>query len=219
MKKRTLVVGDIHGCLDELIELLSVAKYKSESDRLIFVGDLISKGPDSLGVLKWVKESRSESILGNHELGFLNYLNNPSSKYKSFLKLKKEMGDELESYRLWLGSLPLYIDVPEQNFCVVHAGVIPEKKLHEIPAHIITQIRTWDGKGIDLNNKKGRPWYEFYESEKLVIYGHWAAQGLKIRKNTIGIDSGCCWGGKLTLLWVESREVFQVAAKAVYAKD
>lgn len=62
----------------------------------------------------------------------------------------------------------------------------------------------------------GRPWYESYTGTKPIIYGHWAAEGLRIRSNTIGIDTGCCFGGALTAYCLESGEIWQVRANAVY---
>ena len=213
-KKRTLIVGDIHGCFDELKELLEKVSYSKPSDRLIFVGDLINKGPKSMDVLNWVKASGAEVILGNHELGFLNYLKNPDSKFKVFTKLVKEMKGEEKEWGKWMSSFPLYI---EEDFIVVHGGIVPGMELKDSPDYLLTRIRSWDGVGEDLYNDNDPPWYDFYEGEKLVVYGHWAGQGLNIRENTIGIDTGCCWGRKLSLLHLETREIHQVQAKEAYA--
>ncbi|MBD3276624.1 MAG: hypothetical protein GF372_15015, partial [Candidatus Marinimicrobia bacterium] len=67
---KTYVIGDVHGCLPELNQLLNLLDY-SESDHIIFVGDLINKGPDSRGVLELVDSIGAEVIKGNKELGFL----------------------------------------------------------------------------------------------------------------------------------------------------
>lgn len=214
-ESRTLIVGDVHGCFDELMELLKKVSYDAQNDRLIFVGDLINKGPKSLDVMRWVKKSHAEVLLGNHELGFINYLKNPDPKYSSFVKLEKEMGSEVAEWAAWITSFPLYIE--EENFIVVHGGIVPNLSLHRSPPHLLTRIRTWDGKGEDLYNNDDPPWYDFYKDEKLVVYGHWAGKGLNIRDNTIGIDTGCCWGKKLSLLHLETREIIQVQAKEAYA--
>lgn len=214
--KRTLIVGDIHGCYEEFMQLLKKASYDEKTDRLILVGDLINKGPSSLKTLEWVANEGCEVVLGNHELGFLNYIENPNPKFEVFRKLVSEMGDSLEEWVQWFKKIPLYI---EEDFIVVHAGIVPGYKLEETPAHLLTRIRTWDGHGEDLNSKMNPAWHELYEGEKVVIYGHWAGQGLRVEDKTIGLDSGCCWGGKLSLLHLETRDVFQVDAKETYAKE
>lgn len=213
-KERTLIVGDVHGCYEELQELLNKCSYSKAKDRLIFVGDMINKGPYSLKVLTWIKEEGCEAILGNHELGFLNYLKDPDPRYISFTRLKREMGEDVGSWQNWLESLPLYIE--EDDFIVVHGGLVPGLEISKTSAPLLTQIRTWDGEGKNLSNEEDPPWYELYNGEKLVVYGHWAAQGLIVRENTIGLDSGCCWGGQLSLLHLETKEVFQVKAKKSY---
>ncbi len=73
-------------------------------------------------------------------------------------------------------------------------------------------IRTWDGTGEKLNSPDNPPWYEFYTGEKPVIYGHWARRGLTLRGNTIGLDSGCCYGRALSAWVLETRELIQETA-------
>lgn len=214
-KKRTLIVGDVHGCFDELMELLEKVTYNKSNDRLIFVGDLINKGPSSLKVLEWVKEDGCEVLMGNHELGFVHYVENPNPDFTAFVKLEEQMGESFNKWGEWMKELPLYID---EDFIVVHGGVVPGFSLDNTPAHLITRIRTWDGCGENMNNKENPAWYDLYSENKLVVYGHWAAQGLRVEENTIGLDSGCCWGGKLSLLHLETREVFQVDAKKAYTE-
>ena len=77
-------------------------------------------------------------------------------------------------------------------------------------------IRTWDGKGEDVNNKSHPPWHSFYKKKKLVIYGHWAEQGLREGKNTIGLDSGCVYGGKLSGVFLPERRIEQTPALKNY---
>jgi len=214
--KRTLIVGDVHGCFDELMELLEKVRFNRDEDRLILVGDLINKGPKSFDVLKWVRQNNIELVLGNHELGFLNFLQNPNPKYKNFVSLKEEMGEELLEWTAWLSSIPFFIE--EESFIVVHGGVIPEVPLHKTEPYILTQIRTWDGEGKDMRNVENPPWYELYKGGKTIVYGHWAAKGLNIREKTIGLDSGCCFGKKLSLLHLETKEIVQVDAKEAYIK-
>lgn len=213
-KERVIVVGDVHGCFEELQELLKKCNFQSKTDRLIFVGDLINKGPYSLKVLDFVIEGGFECILGNHELGFLRSLED-KKYFKNGNKARaEEMGEDLGHYVTWMKELPLYIE--DEEFVVIHAGIEPGVSLHKQRAEVCTRIRTWDGLGLDLNNPNDPPWYEFYKEERLVIFGHWAAKGLIKRENAIGLDTGCVWGGELSALILPQREVLSVKAQKEY---
>ena len=213
-KKRTLIVGDVHGCFKELQALLEKVNYSKSEDRLIFVGDLINKGPFSMEVLEWVKAEGSEVVLGNHELGFLNYLEDSERKRPKFELLISQMKGKEKEWGEWMKALPLYIE--EDDFIVVHGGIVPGKKLEESPAELLTKIRTWNFGKEGLGKSDHPGWYEFYHGEKLVIYGHWADEGLNVKDKTIGIDTGCAWGGKLSLIHLETREIHQVDSDDAY---
>lgn len=73
--------------------------------------------------------------------------------------------------------------IERTDFIVVHGGIHPDFGM-DTPPEISTLIR----------RHEGRPWYEYYTGTKPIIYGHWAVDGLRIRANTIGIDTGCCFG-------------------------
>lgn len=215
---RTLIIGDVHGCLSELKELLEKLNYQQGSDRLIFVGDVVNKGPDSLGVLKRIQSLSAEVVLGNHELGFLNYLTGNdfgAGRSATFKRLEVELGREKSVWAQWMSELPLYIE--EKDFIVVHGGIVPGLRLSETPAKLLTRIRSWDGKGENINSPDDPAWYDFYKGEKLVVFGHWAAKGLVVRDNVIGLDSGCVWGGSLSALVLPGRQIVQVKAHKVYA--
>jgi serine/threonine protein phosphatase 1 len=215
-KKRTLIVGDVHGCFKELQELLEKVSYSKEEDRLIFVGDLINKGPSSMEVIEWVKAEGSEVVLGNHELGFLEYLEDSEDKIPSFELLISQMKGKEQEWGAWMKDFPLYIE--EDDFIVVHGGVVPGKALKDSPAELLTRIRTWNFGKEGLGKEDHPGWYEFYHGEKVVIYGHWASEGLNIKENTIGLDSGCCWGNQLSLIHLETRKIHQVEAQEEYSE-
>ena len=126
-------------------------------------------------------------------------------------QLKEQMGEDLKQWVTWMKSWPLYIE--EKDFLVVHAGLEPYKHPKQTAARTLLHIRTWDGKGEELNSPHHPPWYDFYKGEKLVLYGHWALQGLKIRKNTIGLDSGCVYGKNLSGILLPERKILQVSSK------
>jgi serine/threonine protein phosphatase 1 len=212
--KRTLIVGDVHGCFDELRMLLDKLDYQPGSDQLIFVGDLLNKGPYSFEVLQFVKNLPAVVVKGNHERAFVKYLKYSKRFIPAFEDLKTQMGEDFQTWRKWIKSFPLFFET--DDFLVVHAGLIPDTPVAKIKAGVITNIRTWDGVGEDLNNPDNPPWFEFYKGKKLVVYGHWAMMGLVVRENVIGLDTGCVYGKELSALVLPERRIVQVKAKKVY---
>lgn len=213
-KERVIIIGDVHGCFKELQALLKKCDFQSKRDRLIFVGDLINKGPFSLKVLDFVIEGNFECTLGNHEWGFLRSLEDKRYFKNGNKALAEEMGKDLGHYATWMKELPLYIE--DEDFIVIHGGIEPGVSLKNQRAEVSTRIRTWDGVGTDLNNPDNPSWFELYKLEKLVIFGHWAAKGLIKRANAIGLDTGCVWGGELSALILPQREVQSVEALKEY---
>jgi len=212
--QRTIVIGDVHACIEELEELLQKLQLKKD-DKLIFVGDLINKGPHSKSVLEKVEALNAIVLLGNHELGFLKYLESDRTpRHTQFEEVVSDLGSDLPKWRAWMKGLPTYYETDE--VLVVHAGIIPGVAVKDIPPAIITRVRTWDGEGIDMNNDKDPAWYDYYSADKLIVYGHWAHQGLLIRENTIGLDSGCVWGGALSAVILPERRIVQVISKRAY---
>ncbi len=205
MKKRTLFIGDIHGCFDELLLLLKKVNYKPGFDRLLFVGDLINKGPFSLEVIEYCYKNNLEVVKGNHEYNFLDRID------KKILK-NNEIYDKIINssvdYLTWIRSMPLFIE--EKNFLLVHAGLKPNTHPSKTDPEILTKVRNWE------EGKILKPWYEFYNDKKIIVYGHWAAQGLMIRNNTKGLDSGCCYGRQLSCYILEENLVIQVDALKEY---
>lgn len=212
--ERTIIIGDVHACLNELEELIAKLQIKPE-DKIIFVGDLINKGPHSRKVLELAVKLQAIVLLGNHELGFLKYLEaNRSPRHTQFEEVISDLGDDLPKWRAWMRGLPTFYET--EDYLVVHAGIIPSVPVEKIPQHIITRVRTWDGIGEDMNNDKDPAWYDFYAGDKLIVYGHWANQGLLIRENTIGLDTGCVWGGSLSALILPDKKIVQVKAQRTY---
>ncbi len=211
---RTIFIGDVHGCFKELEFLLDEVTFNKKKDRLIFVGDLINKGPYSKKVLDFVIDGDFECVLGNHELGFLKGLDHEKYRRKRFETLYEDMGKKRGKYISWMRSLPLYIE--EKEFVCIHAGIEPNVELKKQIPEIATRVRTWGGDPMDLDNPDNPPWFEYYKEEKPIIFGHWAMKGLVLRDNAIGIDTGCVWGGKLTAFILESNEIIQVPALKQY---
>jgi hypothetical protein len=212
---RTIIVGDVHGCYEELLQLMEKVNYQSSTDRLIFVGDLINKGPQSLDVLEFAENANAEVVVGNHELRFLEYLRNPLVGNYVLHELKHRMGKRLSFWKDYLESMPAFIE--EDDFLVVHAGLQPGAHPKDTAIDILTTIRTWDGLGDDLNHWNDPAWFELYEGDKHVVYGHWAANGLTRHSKVTGLDSGCVYGNALSCLIMPENRIVQVGAFSEYA--
>jgi len=216
-EKKTFIVGDVHGCFEEFLALLKKLNYESQKHRLILVGDLIGKGPYSLEMLNWVKTHNIEFVRGNHEQAFIHGVKENTLIIGSVLeKLKEAMGKSLQDWMVWLEKSPFFIE--EKNFLVVHAGLVPDEKPHLSDPNILMNIRTWDRENTSLKGENKSAWHDFYQAEKLIIYGHWARQGLKIKSNSIGLDTGCVYGKHLTGILLPERKVLQVSALKTYCK-
>ncbi|HCM42473.1 MAG TPA: metallophosphoesterase [Candidatus Omnitrophota bacterium] len=205
---KTIIFGDIHGCLDEWQDLIKKIN-PSPDDLLISVGDLICKGPKSFKTIEFARSLPNlKCVLGNHELHFLKAwkagdLKSLSKDYQK--RALKEFGDAFESSMKWVSTWPLYLDLPE--CLVVHGGIQPDISLEKQTAEIICNLR---------NLEDGTPWYEKYSGKKPAIYGHWARQGLCIKENSIGLDSGCVYGKELSAVIFPEKKIIQVKARETY---
>lgn len=212
--KRTIVVGDIHGCFDEFLALLRKVNWNENRDQLVLVGDIVNKGPKSVEMLEWVfMHPTVTCLLGNHEWALLQYLEDPYP-HEQFKYIKEHVGKDAKHIIKWIRGLPLYYE--EEDLIVVHAGLQPGKKLEKQERKIMTNIRTWDGKGADLKNPLNPPWFEFYHGPKTIVFGHWAALGLVQRGNLVCLDSGCVYGNQLSAFIFPERKIVQVEARQTY---
>lgn len=212
MGSRKIVVGDIHGCYDELIDLLDKVSFGSE-DRVICVGDLITKGPKNREVLdRFMSDPQFTSVIGNHDLALRRRWNGEKFKLKASQKpTHKDLKKDKERYVPFLNQLPFTIDLG--THLVVHAGLRPGLELFSQTTEDMTELRSL---GEDRASRKGTPWYEVYDGDKIVLFGHWPAQEPRRGKKAIGLDTGCVYGGQLTAYIVETDELVSVPARQVY---
>jgi len=244
---RTIIIGDIHGCKDELVDLVSKLKTKPQ-DHLVFVGDLVDKGPDSAGVVKYVSNLRHSVrvslVLGNHEETHLRWLSKDEHDRKkmkrneSIALIQKDLGPEDVQF---LRSSSLFLPLPEHNAVVVHAG-IPEF-LQELPTQedvaaakgkrrkrIMQACRiryvTEEGRFVglkEIDKDKHYLWSNRYDGRfGHVYYGHEASPGIQRGTHATGIDTGCVYGGHLSAVVLDTdkprRDFVQVPSRKAYAK-
>jgi Calcineurin-like phosphoesterase len=212
MEPRTIVVGDIHGCYDELMELLEKVNFSAD-DRIVAVGDLVTKGPKNREVLElFMRDARFSTVIGNHDLALRRKWNGEKIKLKSAQKTThKELKAEKEIYASFLNKAPFTIDL--NTHLVVHAGLRPNVELYSQTTEDMTLLRTL---GKDRESHDGTPWYDVYDGEKVVLFGHWPAPEPRRGAKAIGLDTGCVYGYNLTAYIIETGEFVSVQAKRSY---
>ncbi|HEV7682464.1 MAG TPA: metallophosphoesterase [Pyrinomonadaceae bacterium] len=212
MAARTIVVGDIHGCYDELEDMLVAVQFGPD-DRLISVGDLVTKGPKNREVLdRFMADQQFSAVIGNHDLALRRRWNGEKFKLKDAQKVThKELKKDKEHYLPYLNALPFTIDLG--THLIVHAGLRPGVALHSQTTEDMTELRSL---GKDRAARDGTPWYDEYDGEKVVIFGHWPAPEPRRGKKAIGLDTGCVYGKKLTAYIIETEEFRTVPARETY---
>lgn len=130
----TYIVGDIQGCFDELIELLTLAEFEPEQDELWVTGDLVARGPKSLEVLRYLKQIQANIVLGNHDLHLLATAQGVHKvKEKDQTQAILDAPDCAELLE-WLRCQPLLLEHPEHQFIMVHAGILPSWTIKQAKA-------------------------------------------------------------------------------------
>jgi predicted phosphodiesterase len=212
MGLRTIVVGDIHGCYDELMDLLDKANF-GDRDRVVSVGDLITKGEKSREVLElFMSDKRFSAVIGNHDLALRRRWNGEDVELKGSEKdTHKELKENRDHYTLYFNNLPFIIDLG--THLVVHAGLRPNVALHSQTTGDLTQLRTL---GPDRESEDGTPWYHVYNGEKIILFGHWPAPEARRGPKAIGLDTGCVYGDNLTGYIIETGEFVSVPARKAY---
>ena len=212
MAGRRIVVGDIHGCYDELMELLEKVGI-SDDDRVFAVGDLITKGPKNKEVLElFMTDARLATVIGNHDLALRRKWNGEEVELNSAQKeTHKELKGEKDAYVSFLNRMPFMIDLG--SHLVVHAGVRPTVELYSQTTSDMTLIRTL---GANPESDEGTPWYHVYHGEKVILFGHWPSPEPRRGRKAIGLDTGCVYGYNLTAYIIEEDEFVTVKAKKKY---
>lgn len=200
---RTVIVGDVHGCRLELEALLDRVGFGA-GDRLVFVGDLVARGPDSLGVLDVARRTGAILVRGNHEQKLLDWRHRGAQLGRVHGALARAMREV--DWTL-LETSPFWLDLPEHGARVVHAGVLPGVPLDEQHPHTLMTIRTVSTRG-EAAHKNRHPhlWGERWQGPTQIVFGHNALPGLQLHPFATGLDTACVYGGALTAMVLAEAE-------------
>jgi hypothetical protein len=219
--ERTIIVGDVHGCLDELQAVLREAGVVP-GDRVALAGDLVAKGPDSRGVVQLVREMGALAVLGNHDAYSLDVWRR--RQQGEIKRPRRWLLDTLdESAWAFLESLPLFVRLgPEREggpeVVVVHAGAVPGVPLEKQERENLLNLRSMVGGTAPTGRLLMRwPWAAVWRGPEHIVFGHDAVRGLQQYPLATGLDTGCVYGRELTALELPARRFYKVAARRRYA--
>ncbi len=242
------IIGDVHGCFDELMALLAQLNYKIEQNTevfnpdnsvggysienpenrtAIFIGDLVDRGPKSPEVLElvmqMVKENKAICVPGNHDDKLKRWLEGRAVQLQHGLEetveqLLLKTPEFREECRQFIDKLISHYVLDGGKLVVAHAGL-----REDMQGRASAAVRSFClyGETTGEIDEFGLPvrhnWAAEYKGKAMVIYGHTPVPQAEWLNNTMDIDTGCVFGGKLTALRYPEREVVSVEAKAVYA--
>ena len=227
------VIGDVHGCLEELLGLLGMLGYSPdgtppEGRVAVFVGDLVDRGPDSVGVLRLVMRMAAAGhaivLPGNHDDKLMRKLGGSDVTMGHGLKetveqLEAEPAEFVAEVRTFLKGLVGHYVFDGGRLVVAHAGM-----REDMQGRTSGRVRDFAlyGETTGETDEFGLPvrydWASEYRGRAAVVYGHTPVPDPEWVNNTINIDTGCVFGGRLTALRYPERELVTVPAKQTYAE-
>lgn len=232
------IIGDVHGCAHELLELLGALGYQRSGSEeapvldppsgrtAIFLGDLVDRGPDSPKVLKVVMDmvarGRALCVPGNHDVKLLKWLRGEKVKLthgldETVTQLEAESPDFRPSVADFIDGLVSHLVLDDGKLVVAHAGLRSEYQ-----GRASGRVRAFAlyGETTGETDEFGLPvrynWAMEYKGRATVVYGHTPIPTAEWLNNTINIDTGCVFGGQLTALRYPERELVSVDARETY---
>lgn len=228
------IIGDVHGCLDECVQLLRALGYvvagtreapeviAPEGRRAVFVGDLVDRGPDSPGVLRLVMAMAANGtalcVPGNHDVKLMRKLRGRDVRVSHGLaetlqQLESEPDEFHREAADWIYSLVSHLVFDDGKLVVAHAGM--KESMQGRASGAVRDFALY-GETTGETDEYGLPvrynWAGDYRGAAMVVYGHTPVPEPEWVNRTICIDTGCVFGGKLTALRYPERELVSVPA-------
>lgn len=229
------IIGDVHGCADELRALLTKLGYVEDAEgvhrhpdgrKAVFLGDLVDRGPDIPGALRiamrMTQAGTALTIPGNHEVKLERKLAGKNVKLSHGLaqtvaQLEREPDAFIDELREFLASLVSHYVLDDGRLVVAHAGLA--EHLHGRASGRVRQFCLYGettGETDDLGMPVRLDWAKQYRGNAVVVYGHTPVAEARWVNGTICVDTGCVFGGKLTALRWPERELVSEPAREVY---
>lgn len=228
--KRTIAIGDLHGCYEDTLKLLDKCKV-TKNDRVLFLGDVTDRGPDSGKCLdlamKIAEEQGEEScILGNHEDKHLSYwAQMKRGKQPSMSPSHAATAAQLtEKHYQYMSKMPLYVRFPEVNAVAVHAGVFPGRTIEKQDRHHLLHIQMIDPAHTTKSMWPSKApegwkfWTHFWDGPEKIIFGHSVLDKVLHTDKVCGIDGGSCFGGSLHAVILPTWEIVSIETPIDYGK-
>jgi polynucleotide kinase-phosphatase len=218
------IIGDVHGCYDELTALLAQL---GQSRKIIFLGDLVDRGPNSVDVLRVVMEMVAAGtalcVPGNHDVRLLRALNGRSIALthglaETLAQFRAQAPAFVDQVRAFLDGLVSHYVLDARRLVVAHAGM-----KREMQGRVSSAVSTFalygetTGEADEIGVPVRMDWAETYRGHAMVVYGHTPVREPQWRNRTINIDTGCVFGGRLTALRYPERELVSVPAARAYS--
>ncbi len=230
--KKVAIIGDIHGCYDELSALLDTIDWSPHTHIVLLTGDLIDWEPKIKETLLFATNTPSVySLMSNHEWKLLRYLRGHHVQTNSLAKTIELCGEAFlrhPSFLKWIESLPFIVRWAD-NSCVVHAGIRPDRQIIRQHKDHCIYIRTWNPKTRQISNKSNDPWwYEYHclyppqrhhSSPSIrIFFGHQRYDKAWVSHWVCALDGGIVFGGTLRA-YVEGKGILEVNARRAYEPD
>jgi protein phosphatase len=230
------IIGDIHGCYDELIQLLADLSYVNngetwvhpEGRKAVFAGDLVDRGPNTPEVLKLVMSMTATGnaycVPGNHDIKLMRWLSGKNVQAKHGLQesidqLSLETQEFRDQTKKFLDGLISHYVFDGGKLVVAHAGL--KESMQGRGSGAVREFCMY-GETTGEIDEFGLPvrlnWAAEYKGRAMVVYGHTPVPEAQWLNNTIDIDTGCVFGGSLTALRYPERELVAVKAAQVYCE-
>jgi len=218
---RVIAIGDVHGCIDELQDLLRECDYRP-GDVVVFLGDLVSKGPDSMAVVQMAREIGAIGVRGNHDFEVVRW-------HQAIMSGVDPPVVGSEHYHIancltkadmkWMYSLPWFISSQDLGALFVHAGFVSGIRLAKQNPRLMMNMRSILPDGtVTSKFFNNWPWARLWDGPQTVLFGHDADRGLQQYEHAIGLDTGCVYGGRLTACILPEKRLVSVSAKREYFK-
>lgn len=200
--RRFIVIGDVHGCYDELMELLSKAKWDMASDVIVFTGDLIDRGPKVKEVLEFKMRTRNcYSIISNHENKLYRHILGNKVNSVSLKTTLAQCDEEvLDAFFQEMQRMSYIIKFDKYH--VLHAGINPRYSIERQTREFLMYARKFNPSNGSFQDEGSPFWYEYPIKEDIkILFGHEVHPGSAVvSEYACALDAGCVFGNALRAL-------------------